>query len=269
MNKKAIGIFDSGLGGLTIVKEIKKILPQEKIIYFGDTARVPYGSKSKEVILRYSREIANFLKNKDVKLIVIACNTASAFALKELEEELDIPVIGVIKAGARAAAEQSDSIGVIGTRGTISSLAYYHEIKRNNKSANIYQKACPLFVPLIEEGMAEDPICFEMAERYMSEIEPMIDTLVLGCTHYPLITRTLTKVTGGRIKLVNPAEESAREIKDILNKNALYADKREEEDEYYSSDTPEKFKELAELFLGYNLGDIVKINIDKIEAVNL
>jgi glutamate racemase len=260
MNKKAIGIFDSGLGGLTIVKEIKKILPQEKIIYFGDTARVPYGSKSKEVILRYSREIANFLKNKDVKLIVIACNTASAFALKELEEELDIPVIGVIKAGARSAAKQSDSIGVIGTRGTISSLAYYHEIKANNKSANIYQKSCPLFVPLIEEGMAK---------RYLSEIEPMIDTLVLGCTHYPLITRTLTKVTGGKIKLVNPAEESAREIKDILNKNSLYSDKRDEEDEYYSSDTPEKFKELAELFLGYNLGEIIKINIDKIESINL
>lgn len=269
MNKKAIGIFDSGLGGLTIVKEIKKILPQEKIIYFGDTARVPYGGKSKEVILRYSREIADFLRKKDVKMIVIACNTASAFALKELSSELDIPVIGVIKAGARAAAEKSDSIGVIGTKGTIGSLAYYHEIKNNNKSANIYQKACPLFVPLIEEGMADDPICSDMASRYLKEIEDMIDTLVLGCTHYPLISATLKKVTKDRIKLINPAEETAKEIKDILIKKEMASEKREEEDEYFSSDSPEKFRELAELFLGYNLGDIIKINIDKIESINL
>ncbi len=268
MNKKAIGVFDSGLGGLTIVKEIKKILPQEKIIYFGDTARVPYGSKSKEVILRYSREIANFLKSKDVKLIVIACNTASAFALEELQKELTIPVIGVIKAGGKAAARVSDSIGVIGTKGTIGSMAYYNEIKRNNKSANIYQKACPLFVPLIEEGMADDHITAEMASRYLSEIEDMIDTLVLGCTHYPLITQTLRTVTKGRIKLINPAEETAKEIKEIIEINKFSTGKREEEDEYYSSDTPEKFKELAELFLGYDLGGVEEINLDEYNDKN-
>lgn len=263
MNKKAIGIFDSGLGGLTIVKEIKKIMPQEKIIYFGDTARVPYGSKSKEVILRYSREIAKFLESKDVKMIIIACNTASAFALEELQREIKIPVIGVIKAGSRAAAKVSNSIGVIGTKGTIGSLAYYNEIKKNNVSANIYQKSCPLFVPLIEEGMVDDPVTREMARRYMSEIDEMIDTLVLGCTHYPLITNTLTKVTHGRIRLINPAEETAKEIKDILEKKAFASLKRDEEDEFYSSDTPKKFKELAELFLGYDLGTVKEVNLDK------
>lgn len=266
MHKKAIGVFDSGIGGLTVVKEIKKILPQEKIIYFGDTARVPYGSKSKEVILRYSREIASFLQGKDVKLIVIACNTASAFALDELSKELSIPVIGLIKAGARYASQISDSIGIIGTKGTVNSRAYYNEIKNNNRSANIYQKACPLFVPLIEEGMADDPICYEMAKRYIGEIQPMIDTLVLACTHYPLIKNTIQKVSEGKVRLINPAEESAKEIKETLEKLNLINLKREREDEYYSSDSPEKFKELAELFLGYNLGEVIKINIDKLNA---
>jgi len=266
LNKKAIGVFDSGIGGLTVVKEIKKILPQEKIIYFGDTARVPYGSKSKEVILRYSREIASFLQEKDVKMIVIACNTASAFALEELSKELNIPVIGVIKAGAKSASQISDSIGVIGTKGTINSMAYYNEIKKHNKSANIYQKACPLFVPLIEEGLSDDPVCYEMAKRYIGEIQPMIDTLVLACTHYPLINNTIKKVSEGKIKLINPAEESAKEIKETLEELNLTNLKREEEDEYYSSDSPEKFKELAELFLGYNLGEVIKINIDKLNA---
>lgn len=152
MKNKAIGVFDSGLGGLTVVKELKKVLPHERIVYFGDTARVPYGSKSKEVILRYSREIADFLKSQDVKMIVIACNTASAFALRELQEELSIPVIGVIDAGAKMAVSISDNIGVIGTKGTVSSKAYYNAIKKLKIGANVYQKACPLFVPLIEEG---------------------------------------------------------------------------------------------------------------------
>lgn len=263
MNKKAIGVFDSGLGGLTVVKELKKVLPNERIVYFGDTARVPYGNKSKEVILRYSREISKFLKNQDVKMIVIACNTASAFALKELQEELDIPVIGVIEAGARMAVELSDNIGIIGTKGTVSSKAYYSAIKKIDLGANVYQKACPLFVPLIEEGMADDPITEEIIKRYLNEMDDMIDVLILGCTHYPLITKAINKVTKGKIKLVNPAEETAKEVRETLKKLSIENKKREGEDKYFVSDAPENFKELGELFLGFELEDLEEVNLEK------
>lgn len=263
LNKKAIGVFDSGLGGLTVVKELKKCLPNEKIVYFGDTARVPYGNKSKDVILRYSREIAKFLKDKDVKMIVIACNTASAFALKELQDELEIPVVGVIEAGARLAAKESENIGIIGTKGTVSSKAYYNAIKKISVSANVYQKACPLFVPLIEEGMADDPITEEVIKKYLNEIDQMIDSLVLGCTHYPILTKAINKVTKGKIKLINPAEETAKEVKEILEKNSMKNIKREGEDKFYVSDAPENFKELGELFLGFELGELEEINLEK------
>ena len=263
MKNKAIGVFDSGLGGLTVVKELKKALPHERIVYFGDTARVPYGSKSKEVILRYSREIADFLKSQDVKMIVIACNTASAFALRELQEELSIPVIGVIDAGAKMAVSISDNIGVIGTKGTVSSKAYYNAIKKLKIGANVYQKACPLFVPLIEEGFAEDTITLEVIQRYLHEMDDMIDTLVLGCTHYPLLTKSINKVVGDKIKLVNPAEETAKEVKETLKKLDIASERRENEDMYFVSDAPENFKELGELFLGFELESLKEINLEK------
>lgn len=263
LKNKAIGVFDSGLGGLTVVKELKKVLPHERIVYFGDTARVPYGSKSKEVILRYSREIADFLKSQDVKMIVIACNTASAFALKELQEELSIPVIGVIDAGAKMAVSISDNIGVIGTKGTVSSKAYYNAIKKLKIGANVYQKACPLFVPLIEEGFAEDTITLEVIQRYLHEMDDMIDTLVLGCTHYPLLTKSINKVVGDKIKLVNPAEETAKEVKETLKKLDIASERRENEDMYFVSDAPENFKELGELFLGFELESLKEINLEK------
>ena len=263
LKNKAIGVFDSGLGGLTVVKELKKVLPHERIVYFGDTARVPYGSKSKEVILRYSREIADFLKSQDVKMIVIACNTASAFALRELQEELSIPVIGVIDAGAKMAVSISDNIGVIGTKGTVSSKAYYNAIKKLKIGANVYQKACPLFVPLIEEGFAEDTITLEVIQRYLHEMDDMIDTLVLGCTHYPLLTKSINKVVGDKIKLVNPAEETAKEVKETLKKLDIASERRENEDMYFVSDAPENFKELGELFLGFELESLKEINLEK------
>ena len=263
LNNKAIGVFDSGLGGLTVVKELKKALPQERIVYFGDTARVPYGNKSKEVILRYSREIAKFLKEQDVKMIVIACNTASAFALKELQEELTIPVIGVIDAGAKMAVEISDNIGIIGTKGTVSSKAYYNAIKKMKLGANVYQKACPLFVPLIEEGFADDSVTIEIIKRYLDEMDDMIDTLVLGCTHYPLLTKSIKKVVGDRIKLINPAEETAKEVKETLKTLNITSRVRENEDLYFVSDAPENFKELGELFLGFELESLQEINLEK------
>lgn len=263
LNKKAIGVFDSGLGGLTVVKELKKALPQERIVYFGDTARVPYGSKSKEVILRYSREIANFLKEQDVKMIVIACNTATAFALKELKEELSIPVIGVIEAGAKMAVEISNNIGVIGTKGTVSSKAYYNAIKKLKLGANVYQRACPLFVPLIEEGMADDGVTIEIIKKYLDEMDDMIDTLVLGCTHYPILSKSINKVVGDRIKLINPAEETAKEVRETLIKLNLTNNEKESEDLYFVSDAPENFKELGELFLGFELESLKEVNLEK------
>lgn len=263
LNNKAIGVFDSGLGGLTVVKELKKVLPHERIVYFGDTARVPYGNKSKEVILRYSREIANFLKKQDVKMIVIACNTASAFALKELQEELEIPVIGVIEAGAKMAVSVSENIGVIGTKGTVSSKAYYNAIKKLKIGSNVYQKACPLFVPLIEEGLADDPVTMEIIKRYLDEMDEMIDTLVLGCTHYPLISKAISRVTGDRIKLINPAEETAKEVKNTLKDLKINSSSRENEDLFFVSDAPENFKELGELFLGFELESLQEINLEK------
>jgi glutamate racemase len=263
LNRKAIGVFDSGLGGLTVVKELKKVLPNERIVYFGDTARVPYGSKSKEVIVRYSKEIVKFLKTQDVKMIVIACNTASAFALEELKKELDIPVIGVIEAGARMAVEVGENIGVIGTKGTVSSKAYYNAIKKIKLGANVYQKACPLFVPLIEEGMVDDPITEEIVKKYLNEIDVMIDSLVLGCTHYPLLTKVINKLTNGKIKLINPAEETAKEVKMILKELNMENFKREKEDQYFVSDEPENFKELGELFLGFELEGLKEINLEK------
>ena len=194
-----IGVFDSGIGGLTVAREIMRQIPNEKIIYFGDTARMPYGSKSKETVTRFSKQIVRFLETFQVKTIVVACNTASAYALDELEKEIDVPIIGVIKPGARTAAEvtRNGRIGVIATEATIGSQMYNKYIQELNKDVTIYGKACPLFVPLVEEGLWEDPVTDEIAKRYLSElIDIDIDTLILGCTHYPLIRSTVGRVMG-------------------------------------------------------------------------
>lgn len=207
-----VGVFDSGVGGLTVMREIMRQIPNESIIYFGDTARVPYGNKSKETVTRFSRQIVHFLKSHQVKTIVVACNTASAYALDELEKECDIPIMGVVKPGAKAAVEatRNGKIGVIATEATIGSGIYSHYIKELKSSATIYGKACPLFVPLVEEGLWEDPVTEEIARRYLAElIDNDIDTLILGCTHYPLIRSTVRKVIGEQVTLVNPAYETA------------------------------------------------------------
>ena len=215
-----IGVFDSGIGGLTVAREIMRQIPNEKIIYFGDTARMPYGSKSKETVTRFSKQIVRFLETFQVKTIVVACNTASAYALDELEKEIDVPIIGVIKPGARTAAEvtRNGRIGVIATEATIGSQMYNKYIQELNKDVTIYGKACPLFVPLVEEGLWEDPVTDEIAKRYLSElIDIDIDTLILGCTHYPLIRSTVGRVMGDQVTLVNPAYETARELRDCYS----------------------------------------------------
>ena len=225
-NKKyaPIGVFDSGVGGLTVAREIMRQLPQERIIYFGDTARVPYGSKSKETIIRYSRQIIHFLESKGVKAIVVACNTASAFALEELRPEIKMPIIGVVKPGAKVAAEltQNGRIGVIGTEGTVGSHIYTEMIHRHNPHATVQGRACPLFVPLVEEGWLKDPVTIEVARRYLSSFqESDIDTLILGCTHYPLLRSMIREIMGEQVNLVNPAYETAQGLGRLLEQHQL------------------------------------------------
>ena len=194
--KAPIGVFDSGVGGLTVAREIMRNLPGEDIVYFGDTARVPYGSKSKATVLRYSRQIVRFLKTQQVKAIVIACNTASAYALEDIRKEIEIPIIGVIQPGAKVACETTANgrIGVIGTKATISSGIYTSFMRRQKPDVQVVGKPCPLFVPLVEEGWIKDPITVEVAKRYLEELlQYDIDTLILGCTHYPLLRSTIRR----------------------------------------------------------------------------
>ena len=200
-----IGVFDSGVGGLTVAREIMRNLPSEKIVYFGDTARVPYGSKSRDTVIRYSRQIIHFLKEQQVKAIVIACNTASAFALDAVQHEQDIPVLGVIGAGAKVAAEETVNkrVGVIGTVGTVGSGIHEAYLKKLDPKITVIGKACPLFVPLVEEGWLHDPVTVEVANRYLQELKDKdVDTLILGCTHYPLIRSTIREVMGEKVRLV-------------------------------------------------------------------
>ena len=203
-----IGVFDSGVGGLTVAREIFRNLPNEKIIYFGDTARVPYGNKSKETIIRYSRQISKFLLSQNVKAIVIACNTASALALNELKEEVDVPVIGVVEPGARAAAAATKNgrIGVIGTEGTINSGLYTEFIKKIRPDCEIFGQPCPLFVSLVEEGMIDDEVTITMIHRYLDKMieENNIDALILGCTHYPLLRTIIAREIGDGIGSERP-----------------------------------------------------------------
>ncbi len=265
-----IGVFDSGVGGLTVVREIMRQMPNEKIIYFGDTARVPYGSKSRDTVTRFSKQILRFLQTFDVKTIVVACNTASAYALEELEKECDIPIIGVIKPGAKVAAEvtRNGKIGVIATEATISSGIYTQYIKEVNKDVTVYGKACPLFVPLIEEGLWIDPVTDEIAKRYLNELIDLdIDTLILGCTHYPLIRSTLGRIIGEDVTLVNPAYETAIELKELLKERGLLNEHHpslgENQYQFYVSDTAEKFKIFANSIIKYGILSAKQVNIEK------
>ena len=227
LNHAPIGVFDSGVGGLTVAREIMRQIPDERIVYFGDTARVPYGSKSPNTIIRYSRQIIRFLRTKNVKAIVVACNTASAFALETIKPELDIPIIGVVKPGAKVAARTTENgkIGVIGTEGTIRSEIYTKTIHRENKDAQVMGRACPLFVPLVEEGWIKDPVTVAVAERYLQPFkESDIDTLILGCTHYPLLRSTVREIMGEGVNLVNPAYETAVELRRLLAEQGIAND---------------------------------------------
>ena len=265
-----IGVFDSGVGGLTVVREIMRQIPNEKIIYFGDTARVPYGSKSQATVTRFSEQIVRFLRTFQVKTIVVACNTASAYALDTLEKNTDIPIIGVVKPGAKVAAEvtRNGRIGVIATEATIGSQIYTEYLKELNKDVTIYGKACPLFVPLVEEGLLQDPVTDEIARRYLAElIDIDIDTLILGCTHYPLIRSTLARTMGDKVTLVNPAYETALELKmmletmNLLNKEA--PELGDNQYRFYVSDKAEKFVRFANSIIKYGILSAKAVNIEE------
>lgn len=266
MSWQAIGIFDSGVGGLTVLRELTRTLPQEDTIYFGDTARVPYGSKSPDTVIRYSQEIASFLIKRDIKLLVVACNTASAVALTTLRRNLTVPVVGVIEPGAKRAVEvtRSGVIGVIGTSGTIRSSAYSRAIKRLNPAISVLAKPCPLFVPLAEEGWTENSVALMTAQLYLEELrEAQVDTLVLGCTHYPLLKKIIAEVMGPDVKLVDSAEETARTVASILRENELLRPPTElGNHHYYVTDVPAGFIRVGNRFLGGKLGDVYQVALD-------
>lgn len=264
-----VGVFDSGVGGLTVAREIMRNLPAEKIVYFGDTARVPYGSKSKETVLRYSRQIIHFLEEQKVKAIVIACNTASAFALDEIQKELEIPILGVIESGAVVAAKETRNkrVGVIGTVGTIGSGIHQEYLKKLDPEITVIGKACPLFVPLVEEGWLKDPVTMEVARRYLRELQEQdVDTLILGCTHYPLIRSIVREIMGEGVRLVNPAYETALELKRLLEEMDIQDLGSEQEEfpyRFFVSDLAEKFQDFANSILPYNVKRTQKIDIEK------
>lgn len=270
MDKNApIGVFDSGVGGLTVAREIMRQIPNERIVYFGDTARVPYGSKSKDNIIKFSRQIIRFLQTENVKAIVIACNTASALALDEMQQEFDLPILGVVKPGAKVAVETTVNkrIGLIGTEANIRSGVYTRYIKSLDDEAKVFEKACPLFVPLVEEGWLHDDITLQVASRYLEELkEKDIDTLIMGCTHYPLIRSTIRKVMGDKVNLVNPAYETAIELKNLLERDNLAnkcdVDSPSSMYRFYVSDAEEKFKLFANSILPFDITMTKQINIE-------
>ena len=256
-NPAPIGVFDSGMGGLTVVREMIRQLPHESIIYFGDTARVPYGPKSPDTVLRYSREITAYLKAEGVKALVIACNTATAHALPALRREYDMPIVGVIEPGARAAAgaTKTKRVGVIGTAGTIKSRAYEKEIIKLVPDAQVTAQACALFVPLVEEGWTDAEPTRAIARNYLAPlVAAEIDTLVLGCTHYPLMKTVIGNVVGREVRLIDSAYETARETAELLKANGLEnTSPNEARYRFIASDAPDTFRALGERFLGSSI----------------
>lgn len=267
MDNRPIGVFDSGLGGLTVLKEINRYLPNEDTIYFGDTARVPYGPRSKETIMKYTFQAINFLITKNVKMIVIACNTATARALKEACEKYDLPMVGVIEAGARTAvySTRNKVVGVIGTLATINSRAYVDAIKSKDRKIRVIGKACPLFVPLAEEGWGNKEISLMAAHMYLdSLVEKGIDSLVLGCTHYPILKKVIKEAVGDGVKLINPAKETALDVKDMLEKRQMLNDSDNRgTNKFFVSDINVQFAKIASEFFKKKITDPEKVEIQR------
>lgn len=260
---RPIGVFDSGVGGLTVVKELIHQLPAENLVYFGDTARVPYGIKSKETVIRFSVENTLFLLKHNVKLICVACNTVSSCALPKIKNSFRVPIVGVISPGAREAvyATKNMRVGVIGTKGTIKSQAYEHEIKKLNHKVKVTAVACPLFVPFVEEGWLNQDVVLAVARKYLNPLkDAKVDTVILGCTHYPLLKGVIKKVMGEGVVLIDSARQVAIEVNKILSDEGLLNNKGRGKADFFVSDNPEWFKDLAGRFLGRPVKNVRKVN---------
>jgi glutamate racemase len=266
-SSRPIGVFDSGIGGLTVVKELNKLLPNEKIIYFGDTARVPYGNKSKETVIHYSLQISYFLLKKKIKMLVVACNTASSVSLPTLKRHLHIPIIGVIEPGSKTAAQISNkrNIGVIGTLGTVKSNSYKKALQKFNGNVRVFQHPCPLFVQLAEEGWHNNVIAQNVADEYLKDFKKKnIDALILGCTHYPLLKGVIQKAVGKNVTLIDSGRETAKEVKRILDKRGLlnsHKNLNKKQSIFYVSDLPHKFREISQRFLMKKLDRVHKVKL--------
>jgi glutamate racemase len=250
-----IGVFDSGIGGLTVVRQLQKVLPGEDIVYLGDTARVPYGTKSPSTVVRFACEDTQFLLHQNVKAVIVACNTCSAWALPMLEKKFSVPVFGVILPGVRAALERTrnDRIGIIGTHATIRSKAYSNGILARRDNAQVFARACPLLVPLVEEGWTRHRVTDTVLHEYLDPIlRRGIDTLILGCTHYPLLKAAIRKVAGPKVSLVDSAESCALYVRERLSQLKLLAGKRQRAGtiQPFVTDETDQFAEVAKRFLG-------------------
>ncbi len=266
MDQRPIGIFDSGLGGLTCVKKVMELLPGEDIIYFGDTGRVPYGTRSAETIIKYVRQNIRFLKTFDIKYIIIACGTASSAALPLIQEEWDIPIVGVLEATCRAAVNgtRNGKIGVLGTQGTIRSGKYQETLLTMNPELKIYNKACPMFVPLVENGYLDSEATSLIAREYLLPLkEEGVDTLILGCTHYPLLTPVISRMMGDGVTLIDAGAQTAIHAKEYLTAQNMLGNGEQGTVQYYVSDGVEGFTSLAGMFLEKEIkGNVHNIAIE-------
>ncbi len=261
-NESAIGVFDSGIGGLTVLQKIIETLPKENTVYLGDTARAPYGTKSVETVLRYSFENTEFLVQKGVKAVVVACNTSTAIALTQLRDSLSIPVIGVIEPGVRRAIKSTKNkkVGVIGTEATIQSGAYTRALKEADGGVEVYSRACPLFVPLVEEGWTDNDVVEMTIKAYLGSLKQSgIDALILGCTHYPLLKKAIREFIGSGVRLVDSAEETAREVETTLKKAVLTRRNGKGIHSFFVTDAPDRFIEVGRRFLGEKVASAVRI----------
>ncbi|MBI5629648.1 MAG: glutamate racemase [Elusimicrobia bacterium] len=262
---RPIGIFDSGLGGLTVFQALSRRMPHENLVYFGDTARVPYGSKSREAVTRYSLQVAEFLAGRGIKVLVVACNTSSALALEAIKRRLSIPVLGVIEPGARAAARATrrGTVGIIGTEATIASGAYERALKARSPRVKAVSRACPLFVPLVEEGWWAHPVAEAVAREYLGSLKrARVDSVILGCTHYPLLKNILGQVLGPRVNLIDSAEQTALETENLLENLNLRKKTGKAARAFYVSDSPERFLKLSRRLLGVKVGRVVRHPLD-------
>jgi glutamate racemase len=264
VRNRPIGVFDSGLGGLTVVKALKKVLPDEEIVYLGDTARLPYGTKSAEAIQRFAIQDIEFLIGRNVKLVIVACHSACSVALDELLKRYRLPILGVIDPGARAAVEatRNNRVGVIGTSLTIGSGSYERAIRRYRRDVEIVAKSTPLFVPLAEEGWLNNDVAYQVAETYLKPFKAeRIDTLLLGCTHYPLLKRVIARTLGRKIRLVDSSEETALSARALLEKLALLRARGRPGHRFYLSDLSPNFREICGRFLGEPVSDVIRASI--------